>query len=279
MGKKAIGVVIISLVTVAAVAGISVGVKLKLQASSDSDYKDRIAVNKDVEIDGKKLYYLDADAPEYEKSTYYREAIYKDDNGVLYCFDADTQELCWIENTVLPDKDYTGIMAEDLKPYSDTEALLADARNFIDKWCDKDTKSKLDLEAERQQWNTSVDIYQNINDEIRFWIGSVNYNEDGIFTSANFKFDSMLDSNDIADMLSENEAVEAAKLYLDEKYKEGGWEEIRTSAGVCGDFGNCWAITCLRYESVNGGEHTMVFGYLVAVDILTGKIKFVDKMK
>lgn len=57
------------------------------------------------------------------------------------------------------------------------------------------------------------------------------------------------------------------------------WEEIRTSAGVCGDFGNCWAITCLRYESVNGGEHSMVFGYLVAVDILTGEIKFVDKMK
>ena len=48
------------------------------------------------------------------------------------------------------------------------------------------------------------------------------------------------------------------------------WKEIRTSAGVCGEFGNCWAITCLRYESVNGGEHTMVFGYLVAVDILTG---------
>lgn len=279
MNKKALVIAIVSVAATVAVVGASVGLTMKLQARPDFDYRERIAANKDVEINGEKMYYLAPDSSEYQDENYYREAIYKDDKGFLYSFDADTQELCHIKNTDLPDKDYTGVMAEDMKPYNDTETLLADAEKLIDKWCDKDTKSKLEFEAVGQQWDTSIDIYQNINDEVRFWIGSVTYNEDGIFTAANFRFDSMLDSNDIANMLSEEAAVKAVKVYLEENYEETGWEEIRTAVGVCGEFGNCWAVTCLRYDSFNNGEDHMVFGYLVAVDILTGEIKFVDRMK
>lgn len=277
MSKKPLKIALLLAVAVIVIAGISVGVTMKLKAGADSDYRERIAANKDVEINGEKLYYIDSDAPEYQEETYYRKAVYKDNNGICYTFDADTQELRWIENTDLPEKDYTGIMAEDLKPYFDTNALIADAEKLINKWCDKDTKAELEFECTHEQWNTSIDIYQVINDEIRFGIGSVTYNEDGEFLYAVIKFDSMLDSRDIANMLSEEEAIKTVKAYLEETYGESGWEEIKTSVGDCGKFGSGWIVTCIRYERI--GESRIVIGYLVVIDVLTGEIKFVDQMK
>ncbi|MCM1308108.1 MAG: hypothetical protein NC223_05870, partial [Butyrivibrio sp.] len=110
---------------------------------------------------------------EYQEETYFRKTVYKDDNGYCYTFDADKQELRSIENINMPEKDYTNVMAEDLKPFADTEALLADAEKFIDKWCEKDTKSELKLECRQKQWDTAIDIYQVVNGEIRFGIGSI----------------------------------------------------------------------------------------------------------
>lgn len=274
MSKKILKIALSSAAAVVVIAGVFVGVTMKLQARADSDYKERIAANKDVEINGEKLYHIDSDAPEYQEETYYRKSVYKDNNGLCYTFDADTQELRCIENTDLPEKDYTGIMAEDLKPYSNTDVLIADAEALIDKWCDKDTKSELEFECTHGQWNTSIEIYQVINDEIRFAIGSVTYNEDGIFLYAFINFDSMLDSRDIANMLSEEEAIETVKAYLEETYGETGWEEIKTSVGDCGKFGNCWVVQVLRHNS----DTRLVFGYLVGIDILTGEVKMVDQI-
>lgn len=262
---------------VTAIAGIAVGITIKLQARTNFDYKERIAANKDIEINGEKLYHVNSDSPEYQEETYYRKSVYKDEGGLCYTFDADTQELRFIENIDLSEKDYTGVMADDLKPYSNTEKLLADAESLINKWCDKDTKSRLEFECTHDQWNTSIEIYQDISNEIRFGIGSVTYNENGEFLYAVLKFDSMLDSKDIANMLSEEEAIEAVKAYLEKTYGESGWEEIETSAGDCGKFGSGWIVTCKRYESI--GESRMVIGYLVVIDVLTGEVKFVDQMK
>lgn len=277
MNKKTLKIAIASAAAVIAIAGVSVGVTMKLQARAGSDYKERIAANKDVEINGEKLYHVEFESPEDQEETYYRKAVYKDNNGLCYTFDADTQELRWIENTAIPEKDYTGVIAEDLKPYSNTDTLIADAKKLISKWCDKDTEAELEFEYTHKQWDTSIDIYQVINDEIRFGIGSVIYNEDGIFLYAVIKFDSMLDSRDIANMLSEEEAIEIVKAYLEATYGETGWEEIKTSVGDCGKFGSGWIVTCLRYERI--GESRMVIGYLAVIDVLTGEINFVDQMK
>ncbi|MCM1308107.1 MAG: hypothetical protein NC223_05865 [Butyrivibrio sp.] len=90
---------------------------------------------------------------------------------------------------------------------------------------------------------------------------------------ADFSFDEMLDSKDIENMLSEEEAVEAVKTYLYETYEEGGWEKIEALAGDCGIFGSCWTVTCTK--EVNG----ITVGYIVAADVITGEVKFVDQMK
>lgn len=273
MSKKALKIALVSVGVVIAIAGVSIGVTMKLQAGADSDYREKIATNKDVELNGEKLYHVDSDEPEYQKETDYRKAVYRDGKGLCYTFDADKQELRWIESDSRFDNDYSGIMSEDVKPYYDTDALIADAEKLIDKWCDKDTKAELEFECTQAQQDTLIEIYQLINNEIRFWIGSVTYNENGIFDSAYFKFDSMLDSRDIANMLSEEEAVGAVKAHLEENYGESGWEEIKTSVGGSEVWGNCWFVTCTRHE--NG----IVIGYLVVIDVLTGEIKFVDQMK
>ena len=82
MNKKALVIAIVSVAATVAVVGASVGLTMKLQARPDSDYRERIAANKDVEINGEKMYYLAPDSSEYQDENYYREAIYKDDKGL-----------------------------------------------------------------------------------------------------------------------------------------------------------------------------------------------------
>lgn len=273
MNKKILKIALASVAAIAVITGISIGITKKLQAGAQSAYKERIASGKDVEINGEKLYHVNSDSPEYQEETYYRKSVYKDEYGLSYTFNADTQELCKIENTVCFDKDYTGITAEELKPYSDTESLLADAKLLIEKWCDKDTRSKLAFESEQSQWDTLIKIYQIIDSETKFQIGNITYNEDGVFAYAHFSFDSMLDSKDIANMLSKEDAVKAVTDYLEKEYGESGWSEIEARAVNGGKLGNCWSVQVLKYR-----ESGIALGYLVGIDILTGEIKVVDKI-
>ena len=66
MNKKALVIAIVSVAATVAVVGASVGLTMKLQARPDSDYRERIAANKDVEINGEKMYYLAPDSSEYQ---------------------------------------------------------------------------------------------------------------------------------------------------------------------------------------------------------------------
>lgn len=273
MNKNVLKIALVSAAAAAVIAGISIGVTKKLYAGAEVAYKERIASGKDFEINGEKLYYLNSDSPEYQEETYYSKAVYKDEGGLYYTFNADTQELCKIENTAIFDSDYTGVAAEELKPYSDTQKLLANAKSLVDKWCDKDTKSELKFECTQSQWDTTVGIYQVINDEISFELGGVVYDENGVFASAYFGFDSMLSSKDIANMLSKEEAVKTVTEYLEKTYNESDWSEIEARALNGGKLGNCWSVQVLKYR-----ESGIPLGYLVAIDILTGEVKAVDKI-
>ena len=261
MNKKTLKI-ILSALAVVMVAGISVGAVMKLRASDDSAYKKMVLAKDTFEINGVRLYYVEPD--EEMQKRYPDSIIYRDDNNQNYYFDADTQELYMIENRASYDKEYTNLIAENIKPYEDTETLFKDAKERIGKWYDGD--------IEKFEWENKTDdlgqtrfkMLQALNDEFSVHLASAVYDMDGDISYITLNFEAMVNLNKKKDFLSKEEAIEKAKAFLEEEYGETDWEEI-TANDMTNKTQLYWGIDFKK-------DSEIVAGYYVKVDLLTGEV-------
>lgn len=81
MNKKVLGM-FVSVLAVMAVAGISYGVTMKLKASDNDVYKDRVTAKKSFKFKGEELSYVD---PDDADPLYYEKIAYKDGDDYKEC--------------------------------------------------------------------------------------------------------------------------------------------------------------------------------------------------
>ena len=247
--------------------GIAIGAAVRLSAKEEYDYRKKVLEKDSFEFCGEQLYYVEPEPIEehfHEKYGLPLQITYKDGNGLYYSFEPDTQKLRSISNKALYDKEYASLYAEDMKPYPDSDELLSDAKRRMDEWFDGDVE-EFEWKCSYDLGSTDWDMYQVVNGE--FWVnlGGVSYDMDGDFRSMIFNFDAMLNDKERRSIISEEEAIERAGIYLEEKYGETEWEEISTHCGTGYD-GSRWII---KFVKPNDYYRE---GYFIYVDILTGEI-------
>lgn len=267
MSKRTLKIVL-SAMAVVMIAGISVLAVMRLRASDDSAYRKKVLAKDTFELNGVTLYYVEPDEETIRR--YPDRIIYRDDHKLYYYFDAETQKLRSIHNKALDDKEYTNLIAETIKPYSDTEALLQDAKERLGKWYDGDLE-KFEWECKKDDLgDTTVEVRQVLNDEFSVFLAEADYDMDGDFSYAIFNFDSLVDLRKKHSFLSKEEAIEKAKLFMEQEYDETDWAEI--AARDIGGERLYWEIT-LRKNTI------IVIGYAVGVDLLTGETWLVGTLR
>ena len=259
MSKKTLKIVV-SAAAVVLVAGISVGLVMKLRASDGSAYRNKVLSKETIELNGVTLYYVEPDEETLRR--YPDSIIYRDDDKQYYYFDANTQELDVIDNKALDDKEYTNLIVGTIKPYSDTEALSKDAKERFNKWYDGDLEKFEWKSSTDEVGNTSFEVCQALNDEFSVFLAEATYDMDGDFRYAVFSFGAEVNLNKKYNFLSKEEAIEKAKAFLEEEYGETDWEEI-TVRDVGGEQ--------LYWEVKLKKTDTITIGYYVGVDLLTGE--------
>ena len=266
MNKKTIRV-LLSAFAIVLVAGISFGIAMKLRASDSTGEMDQIMAKKDFEFKGEKFFYV---SPNEVDSLYSDKIAYRNADGDYYYFDADTQRLCVIDNTMIMDeKDYSGLTTENVRPYSDGTALLENAKERIEKWINDDEKAQVEWRTETDETGiTRIKMCQVLNDEFSVILASALYDTDGDFLFAHINYDSVLDSSDFAAYVSEEEAIEKAKDLLLEEYGESDWRKV-VAVEVTGKDGIYWDVKCMK----------TIGGYAVRVNVLTGETVFYDMLK
>lgn len=268
MIKKTLKIVV-SAAAVVLVAGISVGAVMRLRASDGSAYRNEVLSKETIELNGVTLYYVEPDEETLRR--YPDSIIYRDDDKLYYYFDANTQELDVIDNKALDDKEYTNLMADSIKPYSDTEALFADAKERLGKWYDGDLE-KFEWESKTDDLgDTSFEVCQALNDEFSVFLAEATYDMDGDFRYAVFSFGAEVNLNKKYNFLSKEEAIEKAKAFLEEEYNETDWKEITTYDGTSAER-LYWGVELKKNTSI-------VAGYTVGVDLLTGEVWFIDTFR
>ena len=268
MSKKTLKIVI-SAAAVVLAAGISVGAVMKLRASDDSAYRNKVLSKDTFELNGVTLYYVEPDEESLRR--YPDSIIYRDDDKQYYYFDANTQELDLIDNKALEDKEYTNLIADSIKPYSDTEVLFEDAKERLGKWYDGD--------LEKFEWKSSTDnmgdtlfeVSQILNDEFSVFLAEAVYDMDGDFSYAVFNFGAEVNLNKKNKFLSKEEAIEKAKTFLEEEYNETDWKEITAYDGTSADQ-LYWGVEFKKNSSI-------VAGYTVGVDLLTGEVWVIGTLR
>ncbi len=265
MNKKVLGV-FVSVLAVMAVAGISYGVTMKLKASDNDVYKDRVTAKKSFKFKGEELSYVD---PDDADPLYYEKIAYKDGEGLLYYFDADTHKLNLIDG--MTDKaDYSDVSTDSVNPYADSEALLKNAKERVTKWIAGSENDKVEWRTETDETGTTrIRLYQSLNDEFSVILASVVYDMEGRFLFAHINYDSVLDGDDYKECISKEEAITKAKDFVLQKYGESDWGEI-TAYEKTGDGGIYWMIQCMRKT---------YGGYAIRVDAVTGEATFFSMMK
>ncbi|MCM1307533.1 MAG: hypothetical protein NC223_02920 [Butyrivibrio sp.] len=267
MNKKALRIVLLAAAAVL-VAGISVGAAMKLRASGDSAYKNKVLSKDTFELNGVTMYYVEPD--EETMRRYPDSIIYKDDDELYYFFGAKTQELEVIDNKALDDKEYANLIADAIKPYPNTEELLEDAKERLGKWYDGDLE-KFKWESRTDDMgDTSVEVQQVLNDEFSVYLAEAIYDMDGDFSYAVFNFGSEVNLNKKNNFLSKEEAIERAKAFLEEEYDKTDWEEI-TVRDVGGEQ-LYWEVKLKKTEIIT-------IGYYVGVDLLTGEAWLLGTMR
>lgn len=266
MNKK-VKNVLLSVLAIVVAAGVTFGVATGMRASDDDAYKKKIISKKAFEIDGEKMSYV---SPDDADPLYCDKIAYKDGDGVFYYFDPDTQKLSNIDSNVLYKKDYSGLTAENVKPYADSAALLENAKERVTKWVAGSESGQAEWRTETDETGTTrIRLYQALNDELSVILASAVYDMDGEFLFANINYDSVLDSNNYKGRISKDEAIAKAKDFILQKYGESDWGEI-TAYEETGDGGICWMIQCMRKT---------YGGYAIRVDAVTGEATFFSMMK
>lgn len=266
----------IAALTAAAVfaAVIGIGTAVRLSAKENYDYRKKVLEKDTFEFHGEQLQYVEPEPIEEHFHAKYDlplKITYKDGKGLYYSFESDTQKLCFIENKALGDKEYTGLYAEDIKPYTDSDELLYDAKERLGEWFDGDVED-FDWKCMYDGLGyTDWEMYQVVNGGFMVKLGNVSYDMNGEFCSMSMNFDAMFNDIERISIISEEEAREKAMTYLEEKYGETGWEEISTHCSTVGN-NNCWSIEFVKYGSI-------IEGYFVDVDVLTGEITRESRIK
>ncbi len=248
--------------TAVIIAGIAAGTVVRLMARDRANYRAKIAAGEEkVWFDGKKLSHVTLTG--MNAILYADMRVYESSDGQQYYFDGDTQELRSIHNK----------SPEEGMRFTNPEAMQDNAKEIIGKWFEGN-------EAETFIWQcrtdntgfTDVDLYQLVNDDIKIWLGGVTYDQDGVYSGAFFNFDAMVDSAEIGETVSEAEAIERAKTYLEENYGETGWSEITAQVVTSRESGIHWDVTCKKYGRI-------ITGYTIAVDVFTGEARYEDMLK
>lgn len=268
MSKKTLKIVL-SAAAVVLVAGISVLAVMKLSASDESAVRKKVLAKDTFELNSVTLYYVEPD--EEMKRRYSDSIVYRDDEEQYYYFDADTQELYMIENKASYDKEYTNLIAGTIKPYADTEALFQDAKERLGKWYDGDLGQFAWESRTDDLGQTRFQVRQVLNDEFSVFLASAVYDMDGDISYVTFNFDAMVNLNKRNQFISKEEAIEKAKLFLEEEYNETDWKEITASDMTDGNR-LYWGIQLQK----NG---QIVAGYAVGVDLLTGETWLVGTLR
>lgn len=266
MNKKILKI-ILPLAAVLVIAGIAVGVSLKLKAQDDENYyKTKIASKENFKRNGNRLYYMEPDPDVFILDPEYCAGrdIYKDDNDQYYYFDPDNHNIRTIFN-----ESTTQTVA-----ISDKDGIIDDAKKRLSEWYDED---KYEIPINELEWtyeaddfykDISVYVYQTVNSEISLCIASINYSGDGVFKGAWIHVDSIIKNEDLSRVISEETAVSKAAEFIENEYGDTDWKNIRNSP-IADDDGNYWEITCQKY----------IGGYVIMVDMLTGEAHLEDMLK
>ncbi len=254
--------IIFTVAAVVAIAGISTTVAMKLRAGDRSDYKARIAARKSVEYKGEKLEYVELTG--FEAELYEDYTVYKDSAGQTYYFLNETQELRVIH----------GNASEGIMAVSDSDTMLEDAKAVFDKYFEVSDKETYTWEFEDGgMGDTYVNMYQVLNvkgEEFPILVGSVSYDENALFNSAVF-YSNVVNSEEVTYVVTEEEAIEKAKDYLEENYGKTEWKEI-TARIASGSEGHFWSVTCIDPTYICSGDG-------VFVDIFTGEVSYEGPIK
>lgn len=255
--------IIFAVAAVVVIAGISATVAMKLKAGDRSDYKARIAAHKSVEYKGEKLEHMEltgSDAELYEDFT-----VYKDSTGQKYYFLNETQELRSID----------GNDSEVEIGISDSDTMLEAAKAVFDKYFEGSDKETYTWEMEDGgMGDTDVNMYQVLNvrgEEFSIWVGSVTYDRNGLFSFAVFWPELVVNSEEVTYVVTEEEAIEKAKAYLEENYGKTEWKEI-TARIASGSEGHFWSVTCIDPTYICSGDG-------VLVDLFTGEVSYEGPIK
>lgn len=268
MSKKTLKIVILT-AAVVLVAGITVGAVIKLSASGDSAYKNKVLSKGNFELNGVTMYYVEPDEETLQR--YPDNIIYRDDDNQYYYFDADTQELGAIDNKALDDKEYTNLIAGTITPYPNTEELFEDAKERLGKWYDGNIE-KFEWESKTDDLgDTSFEVRQILNDEFSVFLAEASYDMDGDFSYAVFNFGAEVNLSKKNNFLSKEEAIEKAKAFLEEEYNETDWKEIDAYDGASGER-LYWFVELKKNSAI-------VAGYAVGVDLLTGEVWLIDTFR
>ena len=267
MNKKILKI-IVPIAAVLAIAGISVGISLKSNTNdNETYYKTKIASKESFRMNGKDLYYVEPSTdvflpdPEFILS----RDIYKDDNEQYYYFDPDNHNIRTILNE-------SPVREREL---TDKDSIIADAKNRLSEWYEQD---KYKITLDELEWvyemndfykDISVNVYQNVNEEISLCVASINYSGNGIFEGAWIHVDSIIKNEDISRVISENDAVKKASEFIENEYGDTEWTNIGNRP-LAGDDGNYWEVIC---------QKNIFGGYVIAVDLLTGDARLEDVLK
>lgn len=262
MGTKKFKI-IFTVAAVVVIAGISATVAMKLRAGDRSDYKARIAAQKSVEYKGEKLEHVELTGSETE--LYEDFTVYKDSAGQTYYFLNETQELRAIN----------GNTSEGAMAVSDSDTMLEDAKAVFDKYFEGSDKETYTWKLEDGgMGDTDAKMYQVFNvrgEEFSILVGIVTYDRNGSFIGAAFYPGDVVNSEEVTYVVTEEEAIEKAKAYLEENYGKTEWKEI-TAQIEADDEGHFWSVTCIDPTYVSSGD-------CVHVDLFTGEVSYYSAMK
>lgn len=269
MDKKIIRTAVLG-VSALAIMGICAGSAMTLKADDVSGYVRNVAARQTFQLNGETLYYVDENL--LQGKEYSDQIVYEDSDGRYFTFYEDTKKLHVIENKTLM-KEYPLLYAEDIKPFYDSSALYKAGKEIIEEWFDGDTDN-FEWEYETDDLgHTGIQMNQIAKDGFKIVLAHADYDMEGMFRYVSFFPDSVLGERDIENMLSKEEAIEAARAYLEREYGETEWEEITVRDADAGKYGVYWEVTLKKYNDV------IIDGYSVLVDIFTGEPHFFGGFK
>lgn len=267
MNKRTVKIIAAS-VGILLIAGTTVGISLKSNANdNETYYKTKIASNENFCMNEKNLYYMEPNPDVFilDPDYFLGRDIYRDDNEQYYYFDPDSHNIRTILNE-------SPVREEGL---TDKDSIIDDAKRRLSEWYEQD---KYEITIDELEWvyetddfykDISVNVYQNVNEEISLCVAGISYSGDGIFEGAWIHVDSIIKNKDLSRVISEKDAVEKASEFIENEYGNIEWTNIGNRP-LAGDNGNYWEITC---------QKKTFGGYVIAVDMLTGDARLEDVLK